>query len=202
MWWSVPAGEDSFTTWQETTTVYHEGVPGHHLQIGTAMLAQDELNDWRRNGLWTSGHGEGWALYAEKLMDEFGFLTDPGDHLGMLDAQRMRAARVVFDIGVHCGFEAPASEGGGVWTPEQGFAFLTKHLNDSPGQIRFEFVRYLGWPGQAPSYKVGQRIWEQIRAEHADRAAAQGHAFDLKAFHTRALRLGSMGLDTLRQAMA
>ncbi|GAA1664847.1 hypothetical protein GCM10010977_04190 [Citricoccus zhacaiensis] len=202
MWWSVPAGEDSFTTWQETTTVYHEGVPGHHLQIGTAMLAQDELNDWRRNGLWTSGHGEGWALYAEKLMDEFGFLTDPGDHLGMLDAQRMRAARVVFDIGVHCGFEAPASEGGGVWTPEQGFAFLTKHLNDSPGQIRFEFIRYLGWPGQAPSYKVGQRIWEQIRAEQADRAAAQGREFDLKSFHTRALRLGSMGLDTLRQAMA
>ncbi|MGW9550375.1 DUF885 domain-containing protein [Citricoccus zhacaiensis] len=202
MWWSVPAGEDSFTTWQETTTVYHEGVPGHHLQIGTAMLAQDELNDWRRNGLWTSGHGEGWALYAEKLMDEFGFLTDPGDHLGMLDAQRMRAARVVFDIGVHCGFEAPASEGGGVWTPEQGFAFLTKHLNDSPGQIRFEFIRYLGWPGQAPSYKVGQRIWEQIRAEQADRAAAQGLEFDLKSFHTRALRLGSMGLDTLRQAMA
>ncbi|MFB9074704.1 DUF885 domain-containing protein [Citricoccus parietis] len=202
MWWSVPAGEDSFTTWQETTTVYHEGVPGHHLQIGTAMLAQDELNDWRRNGLWTSGHGEGWALYAEKLMDEFGFLTDPGDHLGMLDAQRMRAARVVFDIGVHCGFEAPASEGGGVWTPEQGFAFLTKHLNDSPGQIRFEFIRYLGWPGQAPSYKVGQRIWEQIRAEQADRAAAQGREFDLKAFHTRALRLGSMGLDTLRKAMA
>jgi uncharacterized protein (DUF885 family) len=202
MWWSVPAGEDSFTTWQETTTVYHEGVPGHHLQIGTAMLAKDELNDWRRNALWTSGHGEGWALYAEKLMDEFGFLTDPGDHLGMLDAQRMRAARVVFDIGVHCGFEAPASEGGGAWTPDGGFAFLDRHLNDSPGQIRFEFIRYLGWPGQAPAYKVGQRIWEQIRAEHASRAAAEGRGFDLKTFHTRALRLGSMGLDTLRDALS
>ncbi|MFC7402998.1 DUF885 domain-containing protein [Citricoccus sp. GCM10030269] len=202
MWWSVPAGEESFTTWQEKTTVYHEGVPGHHLQIATAMLAGDQLNDWRRNGLWTSGHGEGWALYAEQLMDEFGFLTDPGDHLGMLDAQRMRAARVVFDIGVHCGFEAPESEGGGTWTPEQGFAFLNKHLNDSPGQIRFEFIRYLGWPGQAPAYKVGQRIWEQLRSEHASRAAAEGREFDLKAFHTRALRLGSMGLDTLREAMA
>lgn len=202
MWWSVPPGEDSFTTWEQKTTVYHEGVPGHHLQIGTAMLAQDELNSWRRNALWTSGHGEGWALYAEQLMEEFGYLTDPGDHLGMLDAQRMRAARVVFDIGVHCGFEAPESEGGGVWTPEQGFTFLNKHLNDTPGQVRFEFIRYLGWPGQAPSYKVGQRIWEQIRTEHASRAAAAGDVFDLKAFHTRALRLGSMGLDTLRSALA
>lgn len=201
MWWSVPAGEESFTTWGETTTVYHEGVPGHHLQIATAMLNQD-LNDWRRHLCWVSGHGEGWALYAERLMEEFGFLEDPGNHLGMLDGQRMRAARVVFDIGVHCGFRAPAEYGGQVWTPESGFAFLQEHLNDSPGQVRFEFLRYLGWPGQAPSYKIGQRIWEQIRADHEARAAAAGEDFDLKAFHTRALRLGSMGLNTLRQAMA
>ncbi|QCU78600.1 DUF885 domain-containing protein [Citricoccus sp. SGAir0253] len=202
MWWSVPPGEDSFTTWEQRTTVYHEGVPGHHLQIATAMLNRGQLNDWRRNACWTSGHGEGWALYAERLMEEFGFLEDPGDHLGMLDAQRMRAARVVFDIGVHCGFRAPEEYGGGTWTPESGFAFLQRHLNDTPGQVRFEFIRYLGWPGQAPAYKVGQRIWEQLRAEHADRAARRGEAFDLRAFHTRALRLGSMGLDTLREAMA
>ncbi|MGD6978322.1 MULTISPECIES: DUF885 domain-containing protein [Citricoccus] len=202
MWWSVPAGEDSFTTWEQKTTVYHEGVPGHHLQVATAMLNREELNDWRRNALWTSGHGEGWALYAERLMEEFGFLQDPGDHLGMLDAQRMRAARVVFDIGVHCGFEAPAEYGGGTWTPEAGFAFLQEHINDTPGQVRFEFIRYLGWPGQAPAYKIGQRIWEQIRAEHAARAGHAGGTFDLKDFHTRALRLGSMGLDTLREALA
>ncbi len=199
MWWSVPAGEDEFTTWAETTTVYHEGVPGHHLQIATAMLARDELNLWRRSFCWTSGHGEGWALYAERLMDEFGFLEDAGDHLGMLDMQRMRAARVVFDIGYHCGFDMPASEGGGAWTPERGYDFLSKHLILSEGQRRFEFTRYLGWPGQAPAYKVGQRIWEQIRAEHE---AREGEDFDLKAFHTRALRLGSMGLDTLREALA
>ncbi|MDY6054835.1 DUF885 domain-containing protein [Micrococcus sp.] len=199
MWWSVPAGEDEFTTWAETTTVYHEGVPGHHLQIATAMLERENLNLWRRSFCWTSGHGEGWALYAEKLMEELGFLEDPGDHLGMLDMQRMRAARVVFDIGYHCGFEMPASEGGGPWTPERGYAFLAKHLNISEGQRRFEFTRYLGWPGQAPAYKVGQRIWEQIRAEHERR---EGADFDLKAFHTRALRLGGMGLDTLREALA
>ena len=198
MWWSVPAGENEFTTWAETTTVYHEGVPGHHLQIATAMMAREELNAWRRTACWTSGHGEGWALYAERLMEEFGFLEDAGDHLGMLDMQRMRAARVVFDIGYHCGFDAPASVGGGAWDPQKGYDFLAKHLNISEGQRRFEFTRYLGWPGQAPSYKVGQRIWEQIRAEHE---AREGADFDLKAFHTRALRLGSMGLDTLREAL-
>lgn len=199
MWWSVPAGEDEFTTWAETTTVYHEGVPGHHLQIATAMMNRENLNQWRRSFCWTSGHGEGWALYAEKLMEELGFLDDPGDHLGMLDMQRMRAARVVFDIGYHCGFDAPESEGGGAWDPEKGYAFLAKHLNISEGQRRFEFTRYLGWPGQAPAYKVGQRIWEQIRAEHE---ARDGADFDLRAFHTRALKLGSMGLDTLRDALA
>lgn len=199
MWWSVPAGEDEFTTWAETTTVYHEGVPGHHLQVATAMMNRANLNLWRRSFCWTSGHGEGWALYAEKLMEELGFLDDPGDHLGMLDMQRMRAARVVFDIGYHCGFEMPESEGGGAWDPERGYAFLAKHLNISEGQRRFEFTRYLGWPGQAPAYKVGQRIWEQIRAEHEER---EGADFDLRAFHTRALKLGSMGLDTLRDALA
>lgn len=200
MWWSVPAGETQFSTWKETTTVYHEGVPGHHLQIATTMLAP--LNDWRRNGLWVSGHGEGWALYSEKLMEEFGFLNDDGDRLGMLDAQRMRAARVVFDIGLHCGFDAPTEWGGKTWDAETGYQFLRENLNDSEGQLTFEWLRYMGWPGQAPSYMVGQRIWQNIRAAHEARAAAAGEEFDLKEFHTRALRLGSMGLDTLEMAMA
>ena len=196
MWWSVPEGEDCFTTWQQTTTVFHEGVPGHHLQIATAMLNADQLNSWRRNWLWVSGHGEGWALYAEDLMKELGYLDDPGDYLGMLDAQRMRAARVVFDIGLHCGFTAPKAWGGKTWDTETGFAFLQAHLNETPGVLAFEFVRYLGWPGQAPSYAVGKRIWQQIRAEHE-----QAPDFDLKTFHTKALQLGSMGLDTLERAL-
>jgi uncharacterized protein (DUF885 family) len=196
MWWSVPEGEDTFTTWQQTTTVFHESVPGHHLQIATAMLNADQLNSWRRNWLWVSGHGEGWALYAEELMHELGYLQDPGDYLGMLDAQRMRAARVVFDIGVHCGFLAPYAWGGKVWDPDTGFAFLQEHLHETPGVLAFEFIRYLGWPGQAPSYAVGQRIWQQIRATHETT-----EDFDLRAFHTRALKLGSMGLDTLAEAL-
>ncbi|MGX5715719.1 DUF885 domain-containing protein [Arthrobacter sp. MAHUQ-56] len=196
MWWSVPAGEDTFTTWAETTTVYHEGVPGHHLQIATATYRRELLNKWRRNVCWTSGHGEGWALYAEKLMQELGYLNDPGDHMGMLDMQRMRAARVVFDIGVHLELEMPARWGSGTWTANRGYAFLQQNLPISEGQLNFEFTRYLGWPGQAPSYKVGQRLWEQIRAELEARPG-----FDLKEFHTKALNIGSVGLDTLRRAL-
>jgi uncharacterized protein (DUF885 family) len=198
MWWSVPEGEDSFSTWKETTTVYHEGVPGHHLQIATATYRRGTLNEWRRNICWVSGHGEGWALYAERLMDELGFLADPGDRMGMLDAQRMRAARVVFDIGVHLELEVPARWGTGVWTPEKGYEFLRRNIAISEGQLKFEFTRYLGWPGQAPSYKLGQRLWEQIRDELRRR---EGDAFDPKAFHTTALNLGSVGLDTLRRAL-
>ena len=196
MWWSVPAGEDTFTTWAETTTVFHEGVPGHHLQIATAIYRRELLNKWRRNVCWTSGHGEGWALYAEKLMQELGYLQDPGDHMGMLDMQRMRAARVVFDIGVHLELEVPERWGNGTWTPDKGYGFLKENLAISEGQLNFEFARYLGWPGQAPSYKVGQRLWEQIRAELEARPG-----FDLKEFHTKALNIGSVGLDTLKRAL-
>lgn len=196
MWWSVPAGEDTFTTWSETTTVFHEGVPGHHLQVATATYRRELLNNWRRNVCWVSGHGEGWALYAEQLMLELGYLKDPGDHMGMLDGQRMRAARVVFDIGVHLELPVPERWGTGTWTPDKGFDFLKANLDISDGQLQFEFTRYLGWPGQAPSYKVGQRLWEQIRAELETRGS-----FDAKAFHSKALNIGSVGLDVLRRAL-
>ncbi|WP_431711393.1 DUF885 domain-containing protein [Glutamicibacter uratoxydans] len=198
MWWSIPPGEEEFSTWSELTTVYHEGVPGHHLQIGTAQLQAETLNNWRRNLCWVSGHGEGWALYSERLMQQLGYLDDPGDYMGMLGAQRMRAARVVFDIGVHLELEIPETWGEGTWTSEKGFEFLRANFDDSPGQLEFEFTRYLGWPGQAPSYKVGQRLWEQIRDELS---AREGEQFDIKAFHTRALKIGSVGLDTLKRAL-
>lgn len=198
MWWSVPPGEDQFTTWAELTTVYHEGVPGHHLQIGTAQLQAATLNSWRRLMCWVSGQGEGWALYSERLMHKLGYLDDPGDYMGMLDAQRLRAARVVFDIGVHLELEVPSQWGTGTWNSENGFEFLKKNLDISEGQLDFEYNRYLGWPGQAPSYKIGQRLWEQIRDELAARNAED---FELKDFHTRALKLGSVGLDTLKRAL-
>ncbi|MFM1957998.1 MAG: hypothetical protein RI929_361 [Actinomycetota bacterium] len=197
MWWSVPVGVEEFDTWRETTTVYHEGVPGHHLQVAQATYIRDTLNAWRRLSSWTSGHGEGWALYAERLMQELGFLSNPADRLGMLDGQRMRAARVVLDIGVHLGKQN--LDGTGVWGFDYALAFMKSNVNMSPEFVRFEVTRYFGWPAQAPSYKVGQRIWEQIRDDYA---ARKGASFDIKEFHKTALNLGGLGLDTLRSAMA
>ncbi|MFE5671760.1 DUF885 domain-containing protein [Agromyces sp. NPDC056523] len=197
MWWSVPEGVTEFDTWREKTTVYHEGVPGHHLQIGQAVVNRGLLNTWRRQLAGTSGHAEGWALYAERLMEELGYLDDPADRLGMLDGQRMRAARVVLDIGVHLG--KPRPDGQGTWSGEYAFEFMGANVNMSPEFVRFEVHRYLGWPGQAPSYKVGQRIWEQLRDDVRRR---EGDAFDIRSFHSRALALGGMGLDTLRGALA
>ena len=202
MWWSVPEGTSDFVTWQERTTVYHEGVPGHHLQCGMQVYLRDELNTWRRLVSWVSGHGEGWALYAEQLMADLGFHEDPGDRMGVLDSQRLRAARVVVDIGVHLSKPRPAElatlpgVGEGRWDYQSAWAFLRHNVAMPEPNLRFELDRYLGWPGQAPSYAVGQRLWEQAR----DQALAAGSS--LKDFHTRALRLGSLVLDVLRQTLA
>lgn len=198
MWWAVPKDVERFGTWRELTTVYHEGVPGHHLQIGQTMYRSGLLNRWRRMGAWTSGHGEGWALYAERLMAELGYLDDDAYRLGMLDGQSLRAARVVLDIGVHCDFEAPQEVGGGSWTYDKAWDFLVRHADMAEGFLRFELDRYLGWPGQAPSYKVGERLWFELRDATRER---EGDAFDLKAFHRRALDIGGVGLDVLRDAL-
>ena len=197
MWWSVPKGVTEFGTWRELTTVFHEGVPGHHLQVGQTVHRRELLNKWRRMMCWTSGHGEGWALYAERLMAELGYLEDPGNYLGLLDGQSLRAARVVLDIGVHCGFDAPAEVGGGEWTYDKAWDFLNAHANQGEEMLRFELHRYLGWPGQAPSYKIGERLWLQLREEVA---AREGAGFSLQEFHRRTLDLGSVGLDVLREA--
>ncbi|MCP2636961.1 DUF885 domain-containing protein [Microbacterium sp. HD4P20] len=196
MWWSVPEGVEEFDTWRELTTVYHEGVPGHHLQIGQAVYNRAQLNSYRRLLGGTSGHAEGWALYAERLMEKLGYLDDPADRLGMLDGQRMRAARVVLDIGVHLEKQRP--DGEGTWDAEFALEFMRHNVNMSDEFVTFEVNRYLGWPGQAPSYKVGQRIWEQLRDEVAER---EGADFSIKSFHKRALDIGGVGLDTLRMAL-
>jgi uncharacterized protein (DUF885 family) len=198
MWWSVPQVVTTFGTWRELTTVHHEGVPGHHLQVAQAVYRRELLNTWRRLECWVSGHGEGWALYSERLMADLGYLDDPGNRMGWLGGQSLRAARVVIDIGVHCGFEAPAEVGGGAWTYDKAWTLLTRHAGLEESSRRFELDRYLGWPGQAPSYKIGERLWLQIRDEAAQRAGAD---FDLKTFHKNALDLGSIGLDVLREAV-
>ena len=204
MWWAVPNGVEDFATWREVTTVYHEGVPGHHLQVAQTMLRTDQLNRWLRVGCWVSGQGEGWALYAERLMEELGYLEEPGARLGMLDAQGFRAARVIIDIGMHLELEIPRDNPfgwrpGERWNAELGFEFLRAHSRMETEFLKAELNRYLGWPGQAPSYKVGERIWLQAREEAKQR---KGAAFDLQTFHRDALNLGSIGLDPLRRALA
>jgi uncharacterized protein (DUF885 family) len=202
MWWSVEEGRETFSTWREVTTVYHEGVPGHHLQIATAVYERESLNDYQRLLAGTSGHSEGWALYAERLVRELGYLDDDGDLLGMLDAQLLRAARVVVDIGMHLELEIPRGTGfheGERWTPELGLEFMLTRTITDPAAIADEIDRYLGWAGQAPSYKVGERLWLQARD---DARARHGDGFDPKTFHAKALQFGGMGLDPLLGLLA
>jgi uncharacterized protein (DUF885 family) len=201
MWWSLPDGVTDMTTWRETTTVYHEGVPGHHLQIGQTVYNSALLNRWQRLLNNCSAHAEGWALYAERLMGELGFLEDPGDRLGMLDAQELRAARVVLDIGVHLDLPIPAGAGIGAdrWSYDVAAAFLRRHVSMDDAMRTDELHRYLGWPGQAPVYKVGERVFltgrEEARARH-------GAAFDLKEWHRAVLDLGPLGLGPLAEELA
>ena len=202
MWWALGEGVDELATWKEVTTIYHEGVPGHHLQSAQAVYLSDRLNRWQRLVCWISGHGEGWALYAERLMDELGYLADPGNKLGMLDAQLLRAARVVVDLGVHLELPVPADSPwhpGEIWNAGLAWEFLRTRVQVEEQMLRFELDRYLGWPGQAPSYKIGERIWLEARDEARRR---KGPAFSLRDFHSDALALGSIGLDPLRKALA
>jgi uncharacterized protein (DUF885 family) len=185
-WWPL-GGRQSFSTWGELTTVFHEGVPGHHLQEGAARLSQD-LSRFAKN-TFISGHGEGWALYAERLADELGWFTPPGSRLGMLSGSALRAARVVIDIGVHLDLPLPD---GSRWSFEKACAVLRDRGRAEEYRVVPEVTRYFGWPGQAPSYKLGERAWLAARAE-----ASRKPGFDLKRWHTAALSLGPLGLDDL-----
>ena len=202
MWWSLVPGREEFVTWRETSTVYHEGVPGHHLQIATSVYQAETLNRYQRLLAGTSGHAEGWALYAERLMRELGYLNDDGDLMGMLDAHLFRAGRVIVDIGMHLELPIPSGTGfheGERWTPELGLEFMLTRTLTEPAMVRDEIDRYLGWPGQAPSYKLGERLWLAARDAARQRNA---DTFDLKDFHQRALEMGSMGLDTLSERLS
>ena len=201
MWWAVPPDQTAFSPWRELPTIHHEGVPGHHLQI-TRAAAAPHLNRWQRLLGGVSGHAEGWALYAERLMDELGYLDDPADRLGMLDQQAYRAARVIVDIGMHLELRIPDNpfdfHPGDRWTPALGLEFVRQHCRMDDAVLRFELTRYLGWPGQAPSYKVGERLWLDTRAAAQ---TALGSAFDLRSLHRTALDLGPLGLDLVHDAV-
>lgn len=194
--WYPTMGRKTFGWWHIVSTWYHEAVPGHHLQVATTKINKDRLTRFQRNRVWVSGYGEGWALYAERLMDELGAFEDPGFEMGYLSAQGLRAARVVVDIGMHCGYK---DFNGEVWNAESAFKILHERALLDEISARSEVDRYLGWPGQAISYKVGERFMMEAREDAKRRLGAN---FDLKKFHSYVLNLGPMGLDPFKAEMA
>ncbi|MER5493095.1 DUF885 domain-containing protein [Streptomyces sp. NPDC002490] len=195
--WLPTMGEHSFPTYDLVSTWYHEGVPGHHLQLAQWAHVGADLSRYQAGVGAVSANCEGWALYAERLMDELGFLTDPEYRLGYLDAQMLRAVRVIIDIGVHLELEIPADSPfrpGERWTPAAAEEFFGTHSSRPADYVASEMTRYLSIPGQAIGYKLGERAWltgrERARARHGD-------AFDAKAWHMAALSQGSLGLDDL-----
>ncbi len=205
--WFPTLGKTKFSWWRFASTWYHESIPGHHLQIATALLASDRQSRFHRLVGNTSGYAEGWALYAERLMDELGYFSDLGDELGYLANQALRAARIVVDVGLHLELDAPSDLGvlGDLgdcsskrWTAEMAVALLEEWaIQDHPMSVS-EVDRYLGLPAQAISYKVGERIWLESREAAKKRL---GDRFDLKAFHAHALVLGPLGLDDFSAEM-
>ncbi|WP_198955353.1 DUF885 domain-containing protein [Kineosporia sp. R_H_3] len=209
--WLPTMGETRFSLWQLVSTWYHEGVPGHHLQLAQWVLVAPQLSLYQTSIGSVGANVEGWALYAERLMDELGYLTDPGARLGYLDAQQMRAVRVIIDIGMHLELEIPAAADQGVpvpfrpgerWTPAYGREFFGLNSGRPGDFLDSELVRYLGMPGQAISYKLGERAWLEGRAQARAAHEARGETFDAKAWHMAALSQGSLGLDDLVAELA
>ncbi|MFD6974273.1 DUF885 domain-containing protein [Streptomyces sp. NPDC059949] len=195
--WLPTMGQTRFPVYDLVSTWYHEGVPGHHLQLAQWTHVADQLSRYQATVGWVSANCEGWALYAERLMDELGYLKDAEQRLGYLDCQMMRAARVIVDIGMHLGLEIPADSPfhpGETWTVDLAQEFFGLHSGRPADFIESELTRYLSMPGQAIGYKLGERAWLLGR----DNArAAHGDSFDLKAWHMAALSQGSLGLDDL-----
>jgi len=200
--WLPTMGQTRFPVYDLVSTWYHEGVPGHHLQLAQWVHVAENLSRYQATVGIVSANAEGWALYAERLMDELGFLADAEERLGYLDAQMMRAVRVIIDIGMHLELEIPADSPfhpGERWTPELGEEFFLAHSSRPHDFVVSELTRYLTIPGQAIGYKLGERAWllgrEKARERHGD-------AFDLKAWHMAALSQGSLGLDDLVDELA
>ena len=200
--WYPTGGKTRFPLWSEVSIAYHEGVPGHHFHLGATVYLSDRLSRFQRLLGGTSGHTEGWALYAERLMGELGYLEDPGYYLGMLSGQSLRSIRVIIDIGMHLELEIPDHQEfhpGERWTPQLGLDFIRQKSLFPPDFVASEVSRYLGIPGQAISYKVGEREWLAAREESK---RLRGASFDLKEWHTRALELGPMGLAQMRRELS
>jgi uncharacterized protein (DUF885 family) len=204
--WLPTLGRTRFPLWDLVSIWYHEGVPGHHLQLAQWAYVSQQLSNYQTSLGQVSANVEGWALYAERLMDELGYFSNAAERLGYLDAQQLRSVRVVIDIGMHLGLPIPddaegalAEHRGQPWTPDLARAFLGENSGADIAFLDSELVRYLGIPGQAISYKLGERAW--LEGREAARQA-RGADFDLKAWHMAALSQGSLGLDDLAAELA
>lgn len=195
IWWSL--GEaDVIPLFNQVSTAYHEGFPGHHLQVGLQKTAGERFTRYQRLMVWNSGTGEGWALHAEDLMEELGYLEKPDYVMGKLADEMLRACRVVIDIGSHLELPIPSGQPfhpGEPWTFETAVEMLRTHAAEDGDVAVSEVTRYLGWPAQAIAYKVGQQAIRDLRDQERSRGG-----FDQKRFHARLLEIGSTGLDVLR----
>lgn len=197
--WYAPGSRTAIPVWQEVSTAYHEGFPGHHLQVGIGVMLRDEVSRYHRLFMWKSGAGEGWALYAERLMEELGYFANAEYRLGLYASQLFRATRVVVDIGTQLGLAIPDDAPlypGEVWDHDIAVDYMEKVGLQERDVAESEVKRYLGWYGQAISYKVGEREILKMREE---RMAKDGVDFDVKEFHKDLLRVGAIRLDQVRE---
>lgn len=197
--WFAIGEQQVVPIFDQVTTNYHEGFPGHHLQCGTQMVSPARLSRFQKMLVWYPGSGEGWALYAEDIMEELGYLEKPDYLMGKLAGEMLRACRVVIDIGSHLGLPLPEGQPfhpGEAWRFETAVEMLVDYAAQAQDVAESEVIRYLGWPGQAIAYKVGQQAIRDLRADAVRR---HGAGFDRKAFHARLLEIGAVGLDVLRR---
>lgn len=178
------ADPTAWTTFQIPAVAYHEGIPGHHLQIALAIENTD-LHDIHRN-CYLPAFGEGWGLYSERLSEEMGLYEDDWERVGMLTGDSLRAGRLVVDTGIH-------ALG---WSRKQAIGFLADHSPMSLHEITEEIDRYIACPGQALSYMLGRLEIESLRSEAQ---AELGSAFDIRSFHGTVLGNGAVPLTTLRR---
>jgi len=199
--WYAPGSRTRIPYWQEVSTAYHEGFPGHHLQVGFAVLQREKLSRFHRIFIWYSGAGEGWALYAERLMDELGYFENPEYRLGLLASQLFRSTRVVVDIGLHLEKRIPPDaplHAGEVWDYGRAVDYMETIALQPRDMAESEVLRYLGWPGQAIAYKVGEREILDMRREAMGKADG---GFAAKDFHRELLEAGAIRLDHLRETI-
>jgi uncharacterized protein (DUF885 family) len=193
--WTVPAGRVPLWRWQ--TFSHHEGIPGHHLELGGVRFLPAPLTRFQTGLCEISGYTEGWGLYAERFMDELGAFDRPATRLGFLVSQTFRAVRVVADTGLHLGLRVPAGladpAAGQIITPEVAVGLLVRQGWQTQDFARSEVLRYLGNPGQAVAYKIGEREWRRVRAQARQRIPGLTN----RQFHTTALRLGPLPLRLL-----